>query len=151
METLEASTSTEISNFNVLPWEDPLACMDVIYFHQGPWNYPWEHIYFYRLPRKNRWKIFETSTNVCMKVSGKIRGSRSNGSRWTLMKVLWKQLKVGGVRGNRWKYVGANGCSWKLPRNTFVEDGIDGTNGNFHFHQQRKRPCFSMEVPANLH
>ena len=65
--------------------------------------------------------------------------------------VLWKQLEVYDTRESRWKYVGVCGSSWKLPRNIFVEGAIDGSNGRFNFHRQRKLPCTSMEAFTNFH
>ena len=48
--------------------------------------------------------------------------------------------------GKRWKYVRVYRSSWKLPRNTFMEAAVDGSNRSFHFHRQWKLPCTSMEV-----
>ena len=39
------------------------------------------------------WKLLAAS----MEVVGNFDGSRSNGSRWTLMEVLWKKLEVCGI------------------------------------------------------
>ena len=63
--------------------------------------------------------------DVSMEVGGNFRGSGSNGSRWTLMEVLWKQPEVCDIRGSRWKYVGVYQSSWKLSRNMFVEAAIN--------------------------
>ena len=54
-----------------------------------------------------------------MEIGGNVHGSRSNGSWYTFMEVLWKQLEVCDTRGNRWKYTGAF-TAWsaqdRLPR-----------------------------------
>ena len=54
------------------------------------------------------------------------------------------------TRGGRCKYVGICGSSRKLPRNIFVEAAVNGSNGMFYFHGQRKLPCTSMEVYTNF-
>ena len=68
---------------------------------------------------------------VYIEVGGDLHESRSNGSRWTLMEILWKQLEVCYTRESRWKYLGVYVSSWKLPRNIFVEASIDDS-GKFH-------------------
>ena len=45
-----------------------------------------------------------------MEAGGNFYGSRSNGSRWTLMEVLWMELEVCDTRGSRWSMWGI----WKL-------------------------------------
>ena len=74
------------------------------------------------------------SMETPVEVDRNLHGSRSNGSRWTLVEALRKELEVCDTRGSRWKYVGVYGSSWKLPRNRFVEAAINGSNGSFHFH-----------------
>ena len=88
---------------------------------------------------------------VSMEVPTSFHGSRSNGSRWTLMKVLWKQMEVCNTRGNRWWYVGVYGSSWKLPHNVFVEAAIDGNNGSFRFHRPWKIPSISIKASIKFH
>ena len=57
-----------------------------------------------------------------MEVGGNLHGIRSNGSRWTAMEVLWRQLEVCDTRGSRWKYIGVyDGSSSKLPLHMVVE------------------------------
>ena len=46
-----------------------------------------------------------------MEVGRNFHVSRSNGSRWTLMQLFWKELEVYDIRGSRWKYVAE---IWKL-------------------------------------
>ena len=92
-----------------------------------------------------------TSMEASMQVGGNFRGSRSNKSRRTLVKVMWKQLEVCDIRASRWKYLGVCGSSWKLPRNIFVQSAIDGSNGSFYFHRQGKVPCVSVEASTNFH
>ena len=87
-----------------------------------------------------------TSMEASMGVGGNFHGIRSNGSRWTLMEVLWKELEVCDTRGSRWKYVGVYRSSWKLSRDMFVEAAIDRSKGGFHFHRQWKPCCTSMEA-----
>ena len=55
------------------------------------------------------------------------------------------------TRESRCKYVGVYGSSWKLPRGTFVEAAIEGSNGSFPFHRVWKLPCTSMEASTNFH
>ena len=87
-----------------------------------------------------------------MEVGGNFHGgSRSSGSRWTLMEGLWEQLEVCDTRGGRRKNVRVSGSSWKLPRTTFVEATIVRSNERFHFHRQWKVPCISMEASTNFH
>ena len=71
------------------------------------------------------------SMETPVEVDRNLHGSRSNGSRWTLVEALRKELEVCDTRGSRWKYVGVYGSSWKLPRKVFVEAAIDGSNGSF--------------------
>ena len=92
------------------------------------------------LPWKILWKLVENVYETWL-----------NGSRWTLMKVLWKQLEVCDTRGSRWRYTGVYRSSWKLPRNIFVEAAIHGSNGIFHFYWQRKHPCISILASTNFH
>ena len=44
-----------------------------------------------------------TSMEASMGVGGNFHGIRSNGSRWTLMEVLWKELEVCDTRGSRYR------------------------------------------------
>ena len=42
-------------------------------------------------------------------------------------------------------------CSWKLPRNIFMEVAIEGSNGSFHSHRRWKLPCTALEASINFH
>ena len=46
------------------------------------------------------------SMETPVEVDRNLHGSRSNGSRWTLVEALRKELEVCDTRGSRWKYVG---------------------------------------------
>ena len=150
MEAMEASTSIDFGNFHVILWKLPLTSMEVNLLPPTSMEISMEvNILPLTSMQVSMEVSMELSMDVSMEVGVNFHGNRSNGSRWTLMEVLWKQLEVCNTRGSRWKYVGDYGSSSKLPRNVFVE--ADGSNGSFHFHRQRELPCISMETCTNFH
>ena len=128
-------------------------------FHVLPWKYEFFgnfHARKYISTDLHGTKLTPMDVNsisweISMEPGGNFHGSRSNGSRWILMDVLWKQLEVCDTRGSRWNYTGVYWFSWKLLRNKFVKAAIDGTIESFHFHRQWKRPCISTEASTNFH
>ena len=92
-----------------------------------------------------------TSMDVSMEIGGNLHESRSNGSRWTLMEILWKQLEVCDTSASRWKYIGVYGSSWKLTPDVVVRVAIDGRNGRFHFPRQWKLLFTSVESTTTFH
>ena len=63
-----------------------------------------------------------------MEVGRTFYGSRSNGSRWTLMEVLWKELEVCDTHGSRWGI-------WKL-----MENSTEYIRGSCHWWNQWRLP-----------
>ena len=115
MEAMEASTSTGSGNFHVLIWKLLLTSievnllspasmeisMEVNLLPSTSMEAPMEVIDFHGCQLISMEVSIEVSMEVSMEAGGNLHGSRSNGSRWILVEVLWKQLEVCDTRGSR--------------------------------------------------